>query len=151
MVNGETRDYSKLAPDGLLPARDTMISFLNELDGKLGFGNRLVLGGFSQGAMLSMDVALHSERPLAGLVLLSGTLLNESSRRARINTRKGLPVFQSHGERDPLLPFALAEQLRDLMIEAGLPVTWKMFRGGHEIPQSVLEWLEPFLQEALKP
>ena len=36
-------------------------------------GRRLVLGGFSQGAMLAMDVALHTERALAGLVLMSVT------------------------------------------------------------------------------
>ena len=39
---------------------------------------RLVLGGFSQGAMLSLDVALHRDVAPAGLVLMSGTLLAES-------------------------------------------------------------------------
>ena len=37
----------------------------------------IVLGGFSQGAMTSAEIAFHSDQELAGLILLSGTTVDE--------------------------------------------------------------------------
>ena len=59
--------------------------------------------------------------------------------------RKGLPVFQSHGRSDPILPFVLAEKLRDALGEAGLDVTFDRFEGGHAIPPSTLKRLDEWL------
>ena len=69
--------------------------------------------GFSQGAMISLDLALRSERPLAGLALMSATMLCASEWTALMPRRAKLPVMQSHGRVDPLLPYELAEKLRD--------------------------------------
>jgi phospholipase/carboxylesterase len=99
----------------------------------------ILLGGFSQGAMLSLDVALHDPRPLAGLALFSATLLAEPVWGPRMGSRPGLPVLQSHGTHDPLLPFAVAEKLRDLMSAAAMEVDFVPFRGGHEIPPVALQ------------
>jgi len=130
-------------PAGMTEARRKVTAMLDEVEQRL--GGPIVLGGFSQGAMLSMDVALRTTRELAGLVLLSGTLLAEHEWLPLLAARKGLPVFQSHGSADPLLPFALAESLRDEMKKAELDVTWTPFRGGHEIPGPVLDGLGSFL------
>ena len=107
---------------------------------------------FSQGAMLSTDLALRTDRPLAGLLLLSGTLLAASTWRDLAPRRAGLPVFQSHGSMDNLLPFAAAERLRALLTDSGLEVDWVQFRGGHEIPPPVLEGVHTaYLQRNLRP
>src|SRR5207244_1388810 len=99
------RDLNEI-PAGLAEARAQLSSLLDAVEKELGVpGNRIVLGGFSQGAMLSLDVALHRLSPLAGLVLLSGTLIAAHEWAARLPARAGLPVFQSHGSEDPLLPF----------------------------------------------
>jgi phospholipase/carboxylesterase len=109
----------------------------------------VVLGGFSQGAMVSCDVALRSDFRLAGLVLLSGTLVAASEWAGQMAARKGMHVFQSHGREDPLLPFSLAERLRDELRGAGLDVQWVPFTGGHGIPPTVLEELGEFLGNVL--
>jgi len=83
-------------------------------------------------------------------VLLSGTLLAEREWAPRMEGRKSLPVFQSHGAQDPLLPFAAAERLRDLLTQAGVTVEWVPFRGQHEIPGVVLERLGAFLTRCLR-
>lgn len=111
----------------------------------------LVLGGFSQGAMLSTDLVLHSDIPVAGLALLSGTLIAKQEWLTRLPNRQGLPVFQSHGTDDPILAFSMAQQLRDHIQTAGLPVSWVEFQGGHEIPIQVLNGLGTFLQSVLNP
>jgi phospholipase/carboxylesterase len=106
---------------------------------------RLVLGGFSQGAMLATDITLRDPRPLAGLVILSGTLLAEDVWRPLMPARKGLRVFQSHGTSDPILPYVIAERLRDALAAAGLDVAFQSFDDGHGIPPDVLRGLSSFL------
>ncbi|HLV65917.1 MAG TPA: hypothetical protein VKY73_08890, partial [Polyangiaceae bacterium] len=60
--------------------------------------------------------------------------------------RRGLRVVQSHGRADPILPYANAEALRDLLVAAGLAVEFCPFAGGHGIPDAALERLSALLQ-----
>ena len=146
LMSGRASDRAAEVPAGLAEARAAMTAVLDDVRAVLGVPDeRVVLGGFSQGAMLSLDVALHAERALAGLVLMSGTLIAEQEWTSRLAARRGLRVVQSHGQRDALLPFAAAERLRDLMKEAGLDVTWVPFRGQHEIPPPVVAAVGDFL------
>ena len=59
--------------------------------------------------------------------------------------RSGLPVFLSHGRRDDILPFEVADRFRHELEAAGLRVTWVPFDGGHEIPPPLLAEVERFL------
>src|SRR5204862_4876871 len=74
---GVPRDRRTEIPDGLPQAREQVLRFLDQVESRLE-AKRLVLGGFSQGAMVALDVALHRESTPAGLILMSGTLLAES-------------------------------------------------------------------------
>ena len=136
---GVPRDRRDEVPEGLVEARDHVTRFLDQLQARFGIADdALVLGGFSQGAMLSLDVALHRARPPAALVQMSGTLLADAIWQPRMTTLAGVPVVQSHGRHDMLLPFAIAEVLRDRLVAAGAEVDWQPFLGGHEIPPPVL-------------
>lgn len=147
---GRIRDLSNEIPKGLAPARETILAFLKEVEQKFGADPcKTVLGGFSQGAMLSCDLILRTAQPYAGLIQLSGTLLAIQEWAPLLQKRKGLPVFQSHGMQDELLPYVGAERLRDTLIHAGLSVEWHSFRGGHEIPRTVLQRLGPFITKAV--
>jgi phospholipase/carboxylesterase len=146
--DGTLRDRSKEMPEGLDAARDQLSAVLSELERELGAApEQLILGGFSQGAMLSCDLALRTDRPLSGLVLMSGTLLAEDQWTALAPRRSGLPVLQSHGRDDPLLSFVQAERLRDLLRDAGLIVTFSPFNGGHGIAPGMLDTLGAFVTE----
>jgi phospholipase/carboxylesterase len=148
MRTGQTRDLTSEVPEGLAPARLLVDAFLDEATETLR-PSKLVLGGFSQGAMLSLDVALRGKRELAGLALLSGTLLAEREWSTLFPGRSGLPVFQSHGQSDAILPFAIAERLSKELGSAGLKTRFVAFRGGHEIPPPVLDGLSSFFGEVL--
>jgi phospholipase/carboxylesterase len=148
LARGEARELSREVPDGLADARKIVVTMLDDLERTLR-PSKLVLGGFSQGAMLSCDVALHTARPLAGLIMLSGTFLAESEWGPLMSGRSGLPAFLSHGDADRMLPFSGSERLRDALAAAGLTVTWAPFRGGHEIPGSVIDALGLFLRGVL--
>src|SRR3954463_5022094 len=55
---GVPRDRRDEVPDGLPAARDHLIRLLDQLAARFAIADdQLVLGGFSQGAMLSLDVA----------------------------------------------------------------------------------------------
>ena len=147
---GRVRDLSQDIPKGLAPARETLLGFLKEVEHTFGADPRkIVLGGFSQGAMLTCDVMLRTTQSYAGLVQLSGTLLAAQEWIPLLQKRKGLPVFQSHGTQDELLPYVGAERLRDALSTSGLAVEWHGFRGGHEIPEPVLQRLGIFLMKVL--
>jgi phospholipase/carboxylesterase len=147
--SGVARDLAEV-PEGLDLARPQVDIVLEESARMLRPpSGKVVLGGFSQGAMLSVDVALRSSYPLAGLVVLSGTHIAANEWAARMASRRGLPVFMSHGREDEILPFAVAEGLRDTMNGAGLPVEWHPFGGGHGIPPAVVVALGAFLARVL--
>ncbi|MEY4705726.1 MAG: hypothetical protein RL042_1931 [Nitrospirota bacterium] len=147
---GRVRDLSQDIPKGLAPARENMLAFLKEVEQKFAADPRkTILGGFSQGAMLSCDLMLRTTQLYAGLVQLSGTLLAKQEWTPLLQKRKGLPVFQSHGMQDEVLPYAGAEGLRDQLTHAGLSVEWHSFRGGHEIPRPVLQRLGLFITKAV--
>ena len=142
---GIPRDRRDEVPDGLPAARAQVMRVIEQVESRLPT-DRLVLGGFSQGAMLSLDVALHRDTPPAGLILMSGTLLALSEWAPRMKKLAGVPVLQSHGRADSLLPFGIAEVLRDKLVAAGARVDWHDFVGGHEIPMAVLAAATKFLR-----
>jgi phospholipase/carboxylesterase len=147
---GRIRDLSVEVPQGLALARERMLGFLKELRRQLAIDyKKTVIGGFSQGAMLTCDAVLHTDYPFAGLVQLSGTLLAQTVWGPLMPKRKGLPVFQSHGAQDDILPHIGAERLRDALTQSGLAVEWHSFQGGHEIPETVLRRLGPFITKRL--
>jgi phospholipase/carboxylesterase len=147
-AQGQWDELSQEIPRGLPPARTQIHDLLSLALEMLSVPSQsLVLGGFSQGAMLSTDLVLHSDIPFAGLALLSGTLIAKHEWLVRLPNRQGLQVFQSHGTDDPILAFSMAQQLRDHIQTAGLPVSWVEFQGGHEIPIQVLDGLGTFLRK----
>lgn len=142
---GQVEALVRETPEGMAEARKKLIALLEHLTKNFNAGDQLYLGGFSQGSMLAVDVALHTERKFAGLVLLSGTLLSAEAWSELAPKRRGLPIFQSHGTRDPILPFPLAKSLAELFRVAGAEVEFHEFTGQHEIPRPVLAKLVAFL------
>lgn len=135
---GVRRDRTRVVPEGLAEARNSLMALLDELGAQ---PEKTVLGGFSQGAMLSLDVALRLPHRLAGLALMSGSIVAIDEWTPNLEALSGVPVMQSHGRGDPLLPFDVAEKLRDLLRGAGADVRWVEFSGGHTIVGSVLDAL----------
>lgn len=142
MAQGGTREMSNMVPPGIDELRGLVMDMIYQLDRPL---DKITLGGFSQGAMLATDVCLNMATNPAGLVLLSGTLLNENKWSGLAKNHKGLEFFQSHGRNDPLLGFGAAKKLNELLNAAGLKGTLHDFSGGHEIPQSIIFELQNYL------
>ncbi len=131
-----------------LPGVDVARAYVSAfLDRETRPGDRVVLGGFSQGAMLALDVAAHDPRPLAGLVVLSGSLMDEAELVPHLASRRGLRVRVAHGRGDDILPFSRAQDLRAALETAGLDVRFEAFDGGHEVTRDVSESTAAFVRE----
>lgn len=141
---GQSRELAKETPERLGKARAEILSMLDALEASHGVRrDKTILGGFSQGAMLTTEVALHAfDRPFAGLAVLSGTLVSEARwTEAVARSGPGIHALVTHGRRDPILPFSGAEALRDLLVGAGAHVDFVPHEGQHEIPESALAGL----------
>ena len=135
-------DFTQITPEGMDKAIEQAFKAVEavRVKHKLEW-NQIVIGGFSQGAMIALDVALKAPSSPAGVTLFSSSLVNEPRLRELAGKHKGLKFFQSHGTDDMMLPFALAERLDAILNESGMDGMLYSFRGGHEIPMPVLrEW-----------
>lgn len=145
MARGEARDENEI-PEGFEAVAERVALLVDALRGE----SACVLAGFSQGAMLSLEVALRTAAPPTALALLSSTILAKASQAPRLSRLAGTPILQSHGQNDPVLPFASAEKLRDFLKGEALDVTWVPFRGGHEIPDAATGALSKLIAATLR-
>ncbi len=138
--SGNPRILRDDKPEGLTFAQEMLTELVTLASEKWNVPlSRTVLGGFSQGSMVATEVTLRLPESIAGLCVFSGTLINEKEWKELAPAREGLPVLQSHGRQDPILPFVAAELLRDLLTEAKLDVQFIPFAGPHTIPLEALE------------
>jgi phospholipase/carboxylesterase len=132
-------EFTQIRPEGLLPASEALFSAIREMQQSFGVDDAAtVVGGFSQGAMVTTDVVLRHEMHPALLVLFSGTLLDRDEWQGFAAKHKGCRVIQTHGKTDPVLPFVPATQLRDMLQAADFDVQFQAFPGQHTIPPEVL-------------
>ena len=111
-------------PPGMKEASEAVIGLLKELVRTTPAGaagesiSHWLVGGFSQGAMMTVDVCarLEGESP-AGMLILSGMPMNINEWAVGMakHRDKGVKVLQLHGRADMTCPFAASGWLRDLI------------------------------------
>ena len=105
-----------------------------------------VLGGFSQGTVMSYALGLGAERPVpAGILALSGFVPTVEGWAADLAGRPDLPVLIAHGAQDPVISVDFARQARTLLEDAGLPVTYHETPMPHTIDPRVIPDLQRWL------
>ncbi len=134
----------------LTSSLEALDSFLGELPGRLGFRpGPLVLGGFSQGGTMSLAYALTHPGRVAGVVSLSGFLMNEADLGVGPEALGDTPFFWAHGTRDPAVPHALALRGRKRILEAGGRVEARDYPMGHWVNAQEVEELAAWLNQAV--
>ncbi len=147
--SGKFRELKNSHPEELDGCREMIEEVIEHVAQTLELEHaKIVVGGFSQGAMLTTEVALNHKVPLGGLVIWSGTLICESKWRAIAGDRK-FPVYQSHGTLDPVLPFDNATALCTLLADAGLDVEFTEFEGPHTIPTNAIAGTAKLLKKMM--
>ncbi|MCY4643494.1 MAG: hypothetical protein OXB88_02655 [Bacteriovoracales bacterium] len=133
-------DLTSKVPDGFQEVSEKVKSLVEEIRESHG---KIYLGGFSQGAILSANVAMEWPSLVDKLFMLSGILINENRWRRCVPGVREIPTFQSHGRYDEVLPLSGAKALNE-MFRKKPNHTFLEFDGGHEIPLSAQKALSEF-------
>lgn len=107
--------------------------------------SRLYLLGFSQGAILSMTIALTTNQKIRGVVALSGYIPQFVKEQVSIKPSEKLSVFISQGELDPIFPLTWGSANAEFFNQLGTNVTYKTYAAGHTVTaenhRDFREWL----------
>ena len=96
--------------------------------------DRLVLGGFSQGSVMSYALGLGVDRPRpAGIMALSGFLPTVEGWELEPANAAGLPVAIGHGSLDPVISVDFAREARTRLTAAGAELTYNESPMAHTI------------------
>ena len=95
---------------------------------------RILLAGFSQGGAIALHAGLRHAQPLGGLIALSTYLpLQASVEAQRHPENHSTPILMCHGRFDPVLPMALGEVSRDILLRLGYAVDWHEYPMQHSV------------------
>lgn len=109
---------------------------------------RTVLGGFSQGAVMSYALGLGAGRARpAAILAMSGFLPSVDGLELDLEGRGGLPVSVSHGSHDPIISVEFGRDARRRLHEAGLAVTYREDPVGHQISAAALTQAKAVLEQ----
>jgi phospholipase/carboxylesterase len=108
---------------------------------------RTVLGGFSQGTVMSYALGLGAGRPRpAGIMALSGFIPTVEGFELDLSKAEGMPVAIGHGTQDPVIGVEFGRDARRRLSEAGADVTYRESPMGHGIDPGFARELPEWLQ-----
>jgi phospholipase/carboxylesterase len=112
--------------------------------------DRIVLAGFSQGAVMSYALGLAAERPRpAAIIALSGFVPEVPGFELGLEDRAGLPVAIGHGTHDSVIGVEFGRRARALLEAAGAEVRYRESPMAHSIDPQYLSELRGWLEDVL--
>jgi phospholipase/carboxylesterase len=110
---------------------------------------RTVLGGFSQGAVMSHALGLGADRPRpAAIIALSGFVPTAEGFELDLD-RPLPPVAIGHGVYDPVIGVEWGRRARELLERAGADVLYEEYPLPHAVDPGFLVRLQPWLRAAI--
>ena len=98
---------------------------------------RLVISGFSQGAGVAADLAAEDPR-IGAMASFSPCAM---ALRGDLPKRGGLRILLAHGRNDDACPVSESRSLAGVLRQAGVPVKYLEFAGGHTVPADAVKAL----------
>ncbi|MBI1822578.1 MAG: hypothetical protein HYR80_00450 [Nitrospirae bacterium] len=118
--------------------------------------NQIIIGGFSQGAVMSLEAGLRYPNKICGIIALSGYLhAPEQISIEKNQANQGIPVLVCHGEEDDVLPIEGSREAVRYLEKEGYSVSFHEYPIGHQvIPEELIvirQFILDSLQQALFP
>ena len=111
---------------------------------------RVYLAGFSQGAMLTLAIALTQPDAIAGAAVLSGRLVAAvRDNHASPERLRGFPILVTHGTDDQQIPVRSARDIRQALKPTGVALDYYEFESGHYISDFNVGVLDQWLRRRL--
>jgi phospholipase/carboxylesterase len=139
------------SPSTFLPTAAAVERWLDGIPQRFGVPlDRVVLGGFSQGAVMTYALGLHKPRPRPpAIITLSGFMPTVEGFELELSNLNGLPVAMGHGELDPVIGVEWGRDARQRLENAGASVLYRESPMGHTIDPMFLRELVGWLQEII--
>jgi phospholipase/carboxylesterase len=137
-------------PATFLPTFEALSEWLDALGAETGFGpERTVLGGFSQGAVMTYALGLARTRPRsAAIVALSGFMPTVEG--FELDLERPLPpVAIGHGTYDPVIEVGWSRRAKETLEAAGARVLYREYALPHAVDPAFLVELAPWISSAL--
>jgi phospholipase/carboxylesterase len=112
---------------------------------------QMLLGGFSQGGMMTFRVGLPAPDILAGLFCLSGLIDNPDLVKANLPARRDQPIFIVHGTQDSVIPVSSARKSEALLKEWGYDPEYHEYHMAHQVTPKVIDDLRAWMKKTLQP
>ncbi len=145
--SGGIRDLSDKTPVGLDKAVEKTSKMIEQL--KIPW-SQIIIGGFSQGALLATELYLNAPESPKGLIVLSGNALHLDKWKPLVQSRKGQLFFMSHGDNDPVLSIKGARKLETALTQNGMKGRLVNFSGGHEIPMNIIKSVGDYINNLIQ-
>ncbi|WP_100934768.1 alpha/beta hydrolase [Candidatus Chlamydia corallus] len=133
--------YDELFDVDLDSPKEALEKLINSLNRPY---NEIIIGGFSQGAIMTTHLVLTSQNPYAGALIFAGARLFNKGWGQGIRECAQVPFLQSHGHQDEILPYILGTHLHDLL-STKLNGEFVSFRGGHKIPSIAFQKMQTMI------
>jgi phospholipase/carboxylesterase len=137
-------------PDTFGASYERASSWLDALAAETGIPpERTMLGGFSQGAVMSHALGLGADRPRpAGIIALSGFV--PTAEGFELDLERPLPpVAIGHGTYDPVIGVEWSRRAKELLERAGADVLYAEYPLPHAVDPGFLDRVQPWLREAV--
>jgi phospholipase/carboxylesterase len=129
-----------------------LTEFVGDLPSHVGAdARRVYLLGFSQGAVMGMNVALTAPHLVAGVVAISGYLDDQILQDVQADALDGLDVLVMHGSLDDLIPVSGSRALRDYLTPLPVRLTYHEYPIGHSIHPDALDVIQGWFRERVGP
>lgn len=95
---------------------------------------RVFLMGFSQGGSIALELGLHAEEKLAGIIGLSTLPAKAEKTFENLSpANRDTPIFLAHGSRDSVVPFSVGEHIQRQLQEKKYRLAWVSAAEEHTI------------------
>jgi phospholipase/carboxylesterase len=109
--------------------------------------DRIAIAGFSQGGAMALHIATRHTDKFAGVIALSCYLpFARDLATARNPANQATPIFMAHGTQDPVVPYPLGDESRQLLVGAGYPVEWHAYPMPHALCEPEVADLRAWLK-----
>ena len=129
-----TKDDPNYILNESIKAEKIILEFLEEIKREYNLDNdKIILSGFSQGCMISINVGLTSEKPFNSIVGFSGKIINVDDLKKR---KKNLTnTLLIHGDLDDIVSPTHLLEAKDFFLREGINIETHLIKNcGHHIP-----------------
>ncbi|KAG0322103.1 hypothetical protein BGZ99_003524 [Dissophora globulifera] len=137
---------------GMLRSRQQVLQIVrDEMETSNIPANRIVIGGFSQGCVLSLLTGLTSEYRFAGIASLSGYLpLPEKIMDMATDANRKTPIFWGHGTADQAVKYEFGEETVEFLQKNNYAVDFHSYkRMGHSASIEEITDLLAFFKQTI--